>query len=750
VPLTTLSEKQRAQAYARFAILWPELEEGIPQAQIARTHDLPSPVHSSLLMQVERIMQINGLQTVSKEVVVAALDNLVIGQAEKSAKKRLAIVRRHTHYLCDILTCRASPLGHFLPRIFLEERAMSDELDDTTKKEELVITPGGPRPKEFVHPVGPGEAVYVDESGNARVIPHEQEGGTVNMDADMVLTPGGFRSKSLVHLIEPGHVLDGTGGRHQKLDQSGRAVTDFGLITPRPGNEPLMPRNVAVPPREAPALGSGWIAYADWTNNTGNPITSFTTTWTVPPAPATQSGQLIYLFNGIQNSTMIYQPVLQWGASPAGGGNYWGVASWYVDSQGGPAFHSQLVRVNPGDTVIGVMTLTGQSGTSFSYNCQFQGIANSGFPIQNVQELTWCIETLEAYQITQCLDYPNIDDTAFQGINVQTGSSTPTLYWSPVNAVTDCGQHAVVMSNSNPGGEVVIYYRQPKPSTVIDSYTVGPLRLQIFAATSDCAQHPSVGVVVPDGWLILGGGAFVDWLDGVCTGLDWPSPGNLLTGMYPDRGGTVWVAASKAHFQPSPAQITGYCIAAQMQDGTPLPPSDYQIFSQTSPVAAHPSTEVFLPDGWVLVGGGARANYTEPGSLLYASFPLYLPFSPPVPPVRRDGWFAAAKDHLESGPATVTAFAIGLTRSFLAGAGLAVTHYPPSTTPIPTHHPWITLVIPDSHLVSGGAQVNWTGEGNLLTASFPQDRQTWIARGKDHFNPDPTTITAWGIGLVPA
>src|SRR5438132_779994 len=39
--LPTLSEAQRAQAYARFVILRPALEEGVPQTQIARTYDLP-------------------------------------------------------------------------------------------------------------------------------------------------------------------------------------------------------------------------------------------------------------------------------------------------------------------------------------------------------------------------------------------------------------------------------------------------------------------------------------------------------------------------------------------------------------------------------------------------------------------------------------------------------------------------------------------------------------------------------------
>src|SRR5436309_10590546 len=39
--LAPLSEAQRAQAYARFVILRPALEEGVPQTQIARTHHLP-------------------------------------------------------------------------------------------------------------------------------------------------------------------------------------------------------------------------------------------------------------------------------------------------------------------------------------------------------------------------------------------------------------------------------------------------------------------------------------------------------------------------------------------------------------------------------------------------------------------------------------------------------------------------------------------------------------------------------------
>ncbi len=143
--------------------------------------------------------------------------------------------------------------------------------------------------------------------------------------------------------------------------------------------------------------------------------------------------QTIFLFNGIQNSTMIYQPVLQGGSSAAGGGPYWSVASWYVDGAGEPANHSTLVRVNPGDVLTGIMTLTGQTGSQFNCNCQFAGMPDTVLVIQNVQELTWCIQTLEAYALTTCSDYPATTRTAMDVIEIQTGGIQAALNWADSN-----------------------------------------------------------------------------------------------------------------------------------------------------------------------------------------------------------------------------------------------------------------------------------------------------------------------------
>src|SRR5471032_2616763 len=196
------------------------------------------------------------------------------------------------------------------------------------------------------------------------------------MVEEQVLTPGGYRPKSQVHLIEAGNSLRMQAGRAQKIHPSGDMLADFGAIAPRAGGRPLMPENVFVPEWITPSLGSGWISYAYWSNNSGQPISSFRTTWVVPPEPATQSGQTVFLFNGIQNATMIYQPVLQWGPSAAGGGQKWSVACWYADSQTGHSYYSSLVDVAAGAALTGVMTMTATAGGLCDYTAEFVGIAN--------------------------------------------------------------------------------------------------------------------------------------------------------------------------------------------------------------------------------------------------------------------------------------------------------------------------------------------------------------------------------------
>jgi hypothetical protein len=63
-------------------------------------------------------------------------------------------------------------------------------------------------------------------------------------------------------------------------------------------------------------------------------------------------------------------------------------------------------------------------------------------------------------------------------------------------------------------------------------------------------------------------------------------------------------------------------------------------------------------------------------------------------------------------------------------------------------HPGADVAIPKEYkLLAGGARSNFTGSGNLLTASFPHSDSTWIARGKDHVRHDHASVSVFAIGI---
>ena len=145
---------------------------------------------------------------------------------------------------------------------------------------------------------------------------------------------------------------------------------------------------------------------------------------------------------------------------------------------------------------MGVMTLTGHSGSLFNYTSEFQGIDGTSLPIQNIAELLWCNETLEAYSIDQCGNYPSTQLTAFRNIEIRTGKITPPVNWTAVNRVTDCGQHAVVVINSGNDGEVDIHYTLAK--TQIDLSEFATSVQILFGVTNDGGGI----VILPNGHII--------------------------------------------------------------------------------------------------------------------------------------------------------------------------------------------------------------------------------------------------------
>lgn len=257
----------------------------------------------------------------------------------------------------------------------------------------------------------------------------------------LVQTPHGLRPASSGHAIPEGGSIKISGDKVHLLDASNKVLH-------------VAKRTNTTAQTKTRREQSGWIADANW-YNTGSPITSFTTQWAVPPAPATNNGQLLYYFNSIEPAAFdaILQPVLQWGVSPAGGGQYWSVANWWLDSTG--YYFSPLVTVSEGQVLEGVITLTSSNGSSFDYVSSFTGI--SSLPVTGAAELVWATETLESYGVTERSDYP-APATTFYNINLFTSTGTPSVSWSTSDDTAD-SINAVVTADGATNAEIIITYQ---------------------------------------------------------------------------------------------------------------------------------------------------------------------------------------------------------------------------------------------------------------------------------------------------
>lgn len=340
---------------------------------------------------------------------------------------------------------------------------------------------------------------------------------------ELALTPGGWRPKSKAHFIEPGHHVSAKNGKLQKIHTaSQQVVADYGAVEKDKWTEENRPGKRSPNPGGAPYPDNGWIINSGWSNTSNNPISYFSTEWVVPPAPASSDEQTIFLFNGLEQNGIgavpvgpyILQPVLQWGVSAAGGGNYWSITNWYADGTGGTALYGTLVQVNPGDTLQGIMTLTGANpdGT-YNYSSVFSGQSAADLSVTDIDELTWACETLECYGITQASDYPDTIMTAMTGIEIRLGNTEATIDWATEADATENGQQCVVISNASPDGEVYLFYETDAQNFyfVVDKSTFGTDEVSDIIAGSSQGRFPNAF------WLVLEGFT-PNWLAGATPG----------------------------------------------------------------------------------------------------------------------------------------------------------------------------------------------------------------------------------------
>lgn len=191
-------------------------------------------------------------------------------------------------------------------------------------------------------------------------------------------------------------------------------------------------------PGHAPGpTGNGWVEHSQWDVplKSGDNIDWLQGYWQVPTSPET-NGALIYFFNGLEPqvnpASLILQPVLQYGVSPAGGGDYWAIAGWLVGSN---TYASTLLVVNPGDLIIGTTYQTSASGDKLNYRVEAFDSTTSQLSTLSAWssgiQWQWAFAgVLEAYNVTSCSQFPASGLAVFYDTSVAHGFPNYDYYGS--------------------------------------------------------------------------------------------------------------------------------------------------------------------------------------------------------------------------------------------------------------------------------------------------------------------------------
>jgi hypothetical protein len=243
-----------------------------------------------------------------------------------------------------------------------------------------------------------------------------------------------------------------------------------------------------------------------------------------------------------------------------------------------------------------------------------------------------------------------------------------------------------------------------------------PVEMTLTQVESAPAQHPKVDALAPADHVVLGGGCLANWV----------KDGQLLTASHPTREG--WHCASKDHTTPEVGTVRAFVLSTPKSSGLVV-----HTASSAGVLAHHSQARAELPPEFKLIGGGCAVDFGQgAGSLLVNGFP------------DGHGFRCDAKDHVDSSPGVVTAWAIGL----LLPEGWRVVRKDVSSTL--DHHPQTGAFLPmdGTVLVGGGCRTDYSASGSMLWASHPNlGANGWLCAGKDHRITDRATLTATALGL---
>jgi vibriolysin len=170
-----------------------------------------------------------------------------------------------------------------------------------------------------------------------------------------------------------------------------------------------------------------------------------------------------------------------------------------------------------------------------------------------------------------------------------------------------------------------------------------------------------------------------------------------------------------------------------------MPSPTIKLFQSAGTSASLASATLTVDEGYKILCGGAQVTDTPggAGNLLTASYPTSI-FS----------WIALSKDQDFSDPAVITVYALAINDP---QDQYDVQIFSATSQPVSMNRPNASVTLPSGYtLVGGGAQANYSSNGQFLTASAPlTDLPGWQATSRDLVLADPGTVTAFAIGIRP-
>ncbi|WP_148045034.1 hypothetical protein [Nocardioides marmorisolisilvae] len=238
-------------------------------------------------------------------------------------------------------------------------------------------------------------------------------------DPDWIETPSGLVNKSCVHRVPPGATVAADG-----------SIIDGDVVTRvkrcpyagpvRPANSPKSAR----PDARTPSTGGWWID--SWWHHSW--LSGISANWSVPSAPTDRVDQTLFFFPSLETETAksIVQPVLQWGASAAGGGQYWSIGSWYVT--GNSSYYSTLSRAYSGDSLTGKVALgtcASDGGNCEGYIHLWDNTRGYGTSLDVSTPAAWTNAqsgVMENYGVSSCTMLPASGWIQFSSVVVTNGA----------------------------------------------------------------------------------------------------------------------------------------------------------------------------------------------------------------------------------------------------------------------------------------------------------------------------------------